>query len=146
MESSMSHKVCRLAIMALTLAVTVISPAVAGDVKTACPEKKPGKPNILYRYGEIWPEGYRSQFESDAIVRNGELVHVYYDLSDFNSDHAVLMCEFKDRTRIEYPIPGLLLRCGMTIRNYDSKTKPIEWLDVWCISDDERKALPRAKK
>jgi len=116
--------------------------AYAVEIKTSCPTTKPGEPKNSFRYGRIWPEGYPTHWEHDSIVRKGELAFLERDFTDFNSAKSILMCEFKDRSQIEIPLPGLLLRCGMTIRNYDSRTKPIQWLDVWCISDDERRPVP----
>lgn len=121
-------------------------PANGAEVRTACPPFKPWDSRISFHTGLPEPQGFPQHLEEDRVTRRDGVAYVDYDFESENHDRAYLMCEFKDRTRIEYPIPGLLLRCGMSIRNYDSKTKPIEWLDVWCISDDERKAQPRAKK
>ncbi len=122
--------------VALFVAITLSYPVLAGEVRTLCPAAKPWGDAVPFRYGEIWPEGYPTHWEQDSIVRKNGLVLLERDFLDYNSNKAVLMCEFKDRSSIEIPIHGLLLRCGMTLRNYDSKKKPTEWLNVWCISDD----------
>ena len=126
----------------VAVGVLVAQGTKADEIKTFCPASKQGGTGIFFRYGEIWPQGYRTQFDEENIERKGDLTKVTFDLSSYNSTKGVLMCEFNDRSRIEIPLPGLLLRCGMTIRNYDSRTKPIQWLDVWCISDDERRPVP----
>ena len=120
-------------------------PAFADEVRTECPPFKPWGDKIPFHTGKPEPWGYPESLEEDRLIRKDGLVFVEFDFESYNADRAYLRCEYKDRTRIEFPVPGLLLRCGMTIRNYDSRTKPTEWLDVWCISDDERIAEPKKK-
>ncbi len=129
-------------VLSLIATSTVAS---AWEMTTSCPSAKPGKAEVRFRYGEIWPQGYRTQFEESKATRKDDLTYLEFNLSSYISTKAVLMCEFKDRSSIEIPIPGLLHRCGMTLRNYDSKKKPLEWLDVWCISDDAQVPAPGIK-
>lgn len=129
-------------VMTVLWGLSFAFPANGSEVRTACPQFKPWDSRIAFHYGKPEPRGIPEHLEEDRITRRNGLVYLEFDFESENHDRAYLTCEYKDRTRIDFPIPGLLLRCGMTIRHYDSRTKPTEWLDVWCISDDEREASP----
>ncbi|MBF0167104.1 MAG: hypothetical protein HQL45_05685 [Alphaproteobacteria bacterium] len=119
-------------------------PAFAGEIKTSCPLRKQGNPEIRFHYGEPYPDGYPTRTEADRENNNKGLRYVVYEFASYRTNKAVLMCEFKDRSRIEIPIPGYLIRCGKTINDIDPR-KPTEWLDVWCISDDAQVPAPEQK-
>ncbi|MBF0356484.1 MAG: hypothetical protein HQL43_14730 [Alphaproteobacteria bacterium] len=130
----------------VALYVTAAScPVLATEVRLECPKASPTDSFIPFYFGKPYPYGYPEPLEESRKTSKGGVTYLEFDFTDFNSNKAVLMCEFKDRSSIELPIPGLLLRCGMTLRNYDSRKKPTEWLDVWCISDDAQEPAPEIK-
>lgn len=110
--------------------------AFAAEVTTECPLTKPGQPEVAFKYGEEWPGGIPLAGGADEYVEKDSLLYsknIYSPPPRYNS---FLMCRYMDGSKIEVPIPGGLLHCGMTIREI-SRTPPIrkEWLRVWCVSD-----------
>lgn len=108
--------------------------ALAGEVTTECPRTKPGHPEVAFRYGEAWPEGIPQAGGADEYEERDGLLYSKNIYSGRPLYNSFIVCKYRDGSKIEVPVPGRLLHCGMAIREISRKA-PVEkeWLRVWCI-------------